>query len=133
MLCCHCLHLGYCRKRKSLIVTDRELENPEFLRDVRTTAASLDILPSEWLEQLYDWLRDYPGRIVNGAWQEMYIRTEELEAPFFREWMRNFLRPVPANVKPRLRMSARERVRVVASILRATFPKEAMKWGLRPT
>ena len=130
-LCSCCVTLGYCRKLKSWIVTDEELNNPEFLRDVRITAGELGKTRDEWIEYLSNLYRDYPGRILDAQGEEVFLNMELLEeaSPY---WFRDTCKAPLLRVTPRLRIEARERFRVMATILRACFPDKAQFWGVRP-
>lgn len=146
-LCVDCLALGYCRDLKTAVVTDAELSNPEFIRDVRATAYRCGKSADGWLEFASNLYRDLTGRIVvrrcercRSHWdeqdcpccKEVWLDTEELEAPCFRDWCAEWCcTPCPANVRPLVRREAWERVRVLATILKASFPDEARHWGLR--
>lgn len=132
-LCCACLALGYCARLSCRIVSDDELANPEFIRDVKMTAYDLRVSCDEWLEYLTRLYRDYRGRIVDQAGREILLDMEEFERPNIRYWFRDFCgRPCPTHVTPRLRREARERVRILATLLRAVFPDKAQFWGVRP-
>ena len=127
--CLFCLSLGYCRRMSAPIVTDDELANPAFLRDARAFAYRLGVPPDSWLDFLIDAYRDYRGRIVDAAGNEVFLATEVLEQCGIRDWFKAWAcKPPGASV--RLRAEARERVRVVLTILRACYPHEAQFWGL---
>ena len=122
-----CLHM------KTRIVTDNELANSGFLRDGRATCFRQNIRPSHWLDHTSDLYRDYRGIIVDAEGHEIILNLQVLEVPFIREWFRDFCcTPCTPNVRPRVRGLARARARVVLTILRASFPNEAMLWGKRP-
>lgn len=131
-LCVTCFGLGYCKKLFSRLVSDRELENPHFRDDVRQFARSLDVPAAEWRDYLLDLYCHYPGRIVDQNGAETFLNMEEFEVPHVREWCRDWINGVPSASGPsRLRSESRERIRALASILRAAFPEEAFTWGLR--
>jgi hypothetical protein len=135
-LCLRCLSFGYCRKLSCLLVSDAEIEDAEFIRDVKGFGADLDIKSDCWRNFLIDSYRDYLGRVFADRTAmerglETFLDTQELEIDHFREWARDFFRHVPPHVKPHVRPEAWERVRVVATILRARFPEAAASWGLR--
>lgn len=131
-LCVTCFGLGYCKKLFSHIVTDRELENPHFREDVRQFARSLNVSPTEWRDYLADLYCHYAGRIVDRNGVESFLAMEEFEVPYVREWFRDWINVEPsASGTTRLRSESRERIRVLATILRATFPEKAFTWGMR--
>ncbi|WP_084397123.1 hypothetical protein [Henriciella aquimarina] len=130
-LCWHCLGLGYCRKTTTLLVTDKRMENPDFLVDLRAFTVGLNISPDHWLDFLTDAYRDYRGRIVHQG-HEVFLDTQALEAASIREWFRDWAcTPVRDGAQPRLREESRERIRVLATILSTRFPFEASMWGVR--
>jgi len=146
-LCPSCTALGYCRDLKVPMVTDAELSKPEFIRDVRATAYRCGKSADGWLEFANNLYRDFNGRITArqcgrcrsfrdeqhcASCQEVWLDMDALEFPGIRDWFAGWCcSPYPANVTPVVRIEARERVRVLATILKASFPEEARNWGLR--
>jgi hypothetical protein len=131
-LCVQCLGLGYCGELRSPLVTDAELNNPEFIRDVRACAHSLKITRDRWLVWLEDAYRDYPGMIVDESGEPVPLEFSAFETASIRYWFRDFIeRETPAGSRPRLREEARERVRILATLLRAVDPVGAANWGIR--
>ena len=132
MPCKQCLHLGACRKLRTRLVSDAELSNPEFVRDVRAFAYLQDVSSDLWLEHLSDLYRDFRGVIVNSAGVEIFLNMEEFERPTIRIWFRDFCcTPCAPHIRPYVRGEAWERARILATILRARFPEKAEFWGLR--
>lgn len=130
ILCYRCVGNGFCKNTKSLIVSDAELDNPEFIRDVRKTAYSLQTTNTQWLHLITNLYRDYLGIIVDGAWQEQFLDMEVFEIAYIEDWFKVWCNTkCPAHVKPSIHPRARERVRALATILRASFPKAAQNWG----
>jgi len=130
-LCWHCINLGYCRKTTTPLITDKRMENPDFLIDLRAFASGLNISPDHWLDFLIDTYRDYRGRIVHQG-REVFLDTESLEVTSIKEWLRDWAcAPVSEGARPRLREESRERIRVLATILATRFPFEAGLWGMR--
>lgn len=133
--CRHCQMIGICERLVAQLFSDRELYREYFLYDFRAFLVSYtikhDLCFSEWLDHLCDLYRDYRGRIKGADGQEVFLDMSVFEVPHIREWFRDFIRLVPPGVQPRLRPEARERVRVLATIMRANFPSEGMMWGLR--
>ena len=134
-LCALCIGAGYCRKRNAKLVTDNELENPNFRYDVRMTAAALTnalgLTRDRWLDFISDLYRDYGGRILDAGGGEVFLDMEALEiSPY---WYRdNCMRAPGDEAGLRLREESRERWRIIATILRASFPERAFTWGMRP-
>lgn len=134
------------------IVSDEELQNWRFVRDVRNYAASLGWEAGAALDNL---LTQAARRIdmctdENGIEQELDTtaleapvendydddEAERVEAAFaerFRLWWRDtFAQPCADTLRPYIRAEVRERWRAVATILRAIAGDEAAAWG-RPT
>jgi hypothetical protein len=131
-LCAQCLPLGYCRRLQSKVVSDAELSNPEFIRDLRGHAYGRGFTRDAWLDKLANFYRDYPGTITDENGTEVMLDMEVFEHPGIRDWLRDFAcTPCPVEVTPRVRREAWERVRVMATILRAHAPEEASQWGVR--
>lgn len=130
-LCPRCLLLGYCRKLNTRLISDEELADPEFIRDVRAFTESLGKTRDEWKDYLADLYRDYRGRILDVQGEEIFLDMELLEQAS-TYWFRDTCQASLPHVRPRLRIEARERFRVLATILRASFPDAAQFWGVRP-
>ena len=130
-LCARCLSLGYCKNSTRQLVRDAQLEDAEYLRDLRNFAASLEVSADHWLDYLMDMYRDFSGRIVSNG-QDVFLDTEVFETDSIREWLRDWAcASIPDHVRPRLREESRERIRVLATILSTRFPFEAGLWGVR--
>jgi hypothetical protein len=114
------------------VVTDDELDNSEFVRDVRALAFSLDIAPYAWLDYADVLLQGYRGWISDRSGEEVFLDMEEFDRAAIEDWFERFCcTPCPPEVTPRVQGRSRERVRIVATILRAHFPVQAMLWGVR--
>ncbi len=132
-LCMNCLSLGVCRKIKCQIVSDGELSSTLFVEDVRTAAKNLAVPSCKWRDYLYDLYRDYPGRVIDEFGDEVFLDFEAFETPGTREWFRDWVYRNPSSYPVRrLRSESFERVRVIATLLRASSPKSAILWGVRP-
>lgn len=139
--CPVCQMAGQCKKRISRVVSDAELRDPQFVRAVRTAAHDQSIASRVWVDTLYDWLRDYAGCFVDTRGQlaeldmshlEYADGEEKDEAPYAR-WYQDFCNtPCPPDVTPFVRKEAWERVRIIATLLRATYPVRASTWGKAP-
>ncbi|MCI4663728.1 MAG: hypothetical protein MRY74_03310, partial [Neomegalonema sp.] len=131
MLCNQCVVGEVCRCRSAWLVSDAELSNPEFIRDVRAFAHALGVAPDAWRDYLSNLYRDYPGAILMRAGVEIFLDMSEFERPNIHSWFDHFCcAPCPDHVTPYLRQEAWERGRVLATILRARFPEKAAFWGL---
>lgn len=132
-LCIQCGIAGYCKRINVPLLTDDEISNSHFVRDLRAFAHSLDVDAADWLEFASDTYRDYGGWIIHPVSKgEVFVEMEPLErAPY--EWWRDFCtRACLPGVTPRVRSEAWERARSLGTILRAAYPEEALLWGLRP-
>ena len=133
MLCRCCDVLDHCRNIKVHLVRDSEISNPDFIRDLRDFAFSLNISSYSWREHLHDLYRDYRGWIVGEDGREVFLNMRIFEFDSHRAWFRDFCcTPTSEFIKPYVRKEARGRARILATILRAAYPHEAMLWGVRP-
>jgi hypothetical protein len=133
---------------RSQAVSDFELNNPDFIRDVRNFVVDLSKRPAELLDFILDLFARLDGCIVDGAHRPIHLSTDiflpsdedidqgragVVEARI-RNWLEEtFAAPVPAHITPRVRREARERFRIIATILRAAYPRAAIMWGVRPS
>jgi len=132
-LCFNCISLGYCRNKNTVVVSDLDLQNPEYIRDVRLFAYHLNISSHAWHMYLTNLYRDYKGRIITLDGPEYYLHMDVFETPSIRDWFRGFCcTPCPSDLTPYIHGNTRERVRVLATILKAHHPKAAMMWDVRP-
>ena len=143
--CAACTCPSLCRRR-ARVVSDLELKNPEFIRDVREFGRALGKSPGEWLDYVLENYARFDGCIVNQDGRSVLLSThiflptdEEVDdgnAGLIENRMRNwfeetFVDPTPAHVTPQVRYPGSERFRIVATVLRAAYPVEAMMWGVR--
>lgn len=128
------------------LVNDRELSNPEFVRDVRDFGFGLSKRPSEWLDFVLELFARFEGCVIDDRGHPVRLNTE-IFLPTdkqisdgvgavieyrMRNWFEEtFATPVPESVTPHVRIEAKERFRIVATILRARFPAQAAMWGVR--
>jgi hypothetical protein len=127
-LCAECYLSGYCRRTQSRVVTEREL-TVSFIRDLRRHANALHIACGQWADFLSESYCTYPGRIVDDAGCEVTLNMDVFELPSIRYWFRDFCKPAPDDIVPRVKLAARQRIIVMASILRAIHPVPASLWG----
>lgn len=123
------------------IISDRELSDTAFIRSVRSHAFDLRIPNRQWPDALSNFLRDYHGDIVDALGRIVELDMSHLESPEGQEtdeapyarWYQDFCNtPCPPNVTPFVRKEAWERVRIIATLLRATYPVRAATWGNIP-
>ena len=129
-LCLACLPKGFCIKLRTQLVADTELSNWRFRWDVRQKAHSLGYTPVEWVEAIHDLYSQYPGWIMDADGNEVFLDMNEFERPHIREWCRDWICDLPVRPETqRLHPASAERIRILATILRAHFPVEATLWG----
>lgn len=132
-LCPSCYTHGYCRRLTARRAADAELENGDFICDLRRHAGAMEIPAERWREFLVNAYRDYPGSVVDEKGKEVWLDLSCFDDPNIRYWFRDTATiPCRPGVSPRLREESRERFRVMATILRAIDPYGAELWGLRP-
>ncbi|QIG79447.1 hypothetical protein [Stakelama tenebrarum] len=100
------------------VVTDEDINDSDNLRDVRNYAASLDVGFRSWHAFITEFYRDIPA-IFEKDGEEVFLNMDVFETPCIDYWFRDFCTHVPENVTPRLRKEARQRVLVLASLLKA--------------
>ena len=134
-LCTNCFVQGYCERAFARIVSDEVLSNASWLIDFKRFLVQYSfakkLKPGDWQDHLADLYCNYKGWIRGPSGEEIFLDTQAFEIPHIREWFRDFIQPIPQSVRPRIRGSARERVRVLATIMRAHYPVEASLWGVR--
>lgn len=131
-LCTECIGSGYCRNLNTRLVSDSELKNHDFVEDVRSAARALGLSPSSWRDFIYDTYRDYPGRVISANGQEAFLDLNVFETDGVREWFRDWVySPQQASRTRTIRAESKERVRVIATLLRASNPRSAIAWGVR--
>lgn len=116
--CSLCIIENTCTQ--SRLVTDRELSDPAFIRRLRDDCYRLNISSYQWLDFLTDQYRDLRGCIVDERGRTVFLDMDVFEVPHIRDWFRDFCcTPCPPHITPYVRGEARERVRVLATILRS--------------
>ena len=111
------------------LVTDDELSQPQFVRGLRATARALGYSASEWVDRLSDIYRDFSGLVIDEYGNEVMLDLEAFEFEHARTWFRDQINaPMAEGVSPRLRAESKERLRILGTILRMVFPREALGW-----
>lgn len=129
-LCEACDAQGFCGRLTSNVVMRKELTG-NFIGDVRRFMAALDISRDAWVPHLIAGYRDYPGRIIHPNGCELRLNTHLLTGRSVRYWYRDLCEPIPDGVTPHVRIEARARFIVLATILRAMHPVAAIGWGTK--
>ncbi|MCB1838646.1 MAG: hypothetical protein KDI61_00080 [Alphaproteobacteria bacterium] len=115
--CAHCFITDE-RCERTRLVTDAELGDPAFIRSLRGFCYRLNVSSYQWLDFLTDLYRDYRGCIVDEAGHRVYLDMDVFEIPHIRDWFRDFCcTPCPPHITPYVRGEAKERARVLATIL----------------
>ncbi|MCB1680972.1 MAG: hypothetical protein H6858_04105 [Rhodospirillales bacterium] len=119
--CAHCFITDE-RCERTRLVTDAELGDPAFIRRLRNFCYSLNVSSYQWLDLLTDLYRDYRGCIVDEAGRTVFLNMDVFEIPHIRDWFRDFCcTPCPTHITPYVRGEAKERVRILATILQPTL------------
>lgn len=127
--CNDCTNIEYCSDKSVRLVTDYELSQPHYIRGLRATARSLGYSPSEWIEHVSNIYRDFDGCVIDEYGNSVILDLEPLEIPHAREWFRDVVfMPIAEGVSPRLRAESKERLRILGTVLKMVFPREALGW-----
>ena len=114
-----------------------ELDNPLWLSDAKEFIRKLQISRTKIRDYLADGLRDSKVILVELDGKRTHVEFHHLEksdgddddSDGFEWWYKDWCKPTPPGVTPRLRREARERVRAITTIVRMMFPKETSVWG----
>ena len=101
------------------LTSERELRDPEFIREMRSYAASLDVPYERMRDYITTWYARAPIIFRDDQFNEVFVDTSTFEFENSRYWFRSFCTEVPDNVRPRVRKEAWERTRAFTSLLRA--------------
>jgi hypothetical protein len=126
--CAHCFITDQ-RCERTRLVSDRELADPAFIRSLRDFCFGLNISSYQWLDCLTDLYRDVRGCIVDESGCTVFLDMDVFEIPHIRDWFRDFCcTPCKPQITPYVRFEAKERARVLATIIRAAYgyPPESM-------
>jgi hypothetical protein len=117
MGCSLCLIENTCTQVR--LVTDRELADPAFIRSLRDFCFGLNVSSYCWLDFLTDQYRDLRGCIVDQLGRTVFLDMDVFEVPHIRDWFRDFCcTRCPPHITPYVRGEAKERVRILATILK---------------
>jgi hypothetical protein len=111
------------------LVTDDELNNPYFLADVQDFAGKLRVPRRRMVDWLVDGVRDARSLLADSDGRPVEFSYDELEHDHIELWFRDWLKRGNRSVAPRVRSESRERVTLVATMLKIIFPKESSVWG----
>ena len=129
-LCNECDIKGFCVEIKIEVVKLSDLQNPQYVYDIRDFCFRLGISRDAWLERLTDWLRDFNGQFVDDAGRIVEIDLESFDTASIRYYFRDNCCARP-NRNGFVHPNALARFQVMASIIKARFPSVAETWGKR--
>ena len=132
-----CSLIGFCQRRCVPIVNDAETRNPDLVRAVRNFCASLNVPAGQMLDYLADTYRDLDAEITVAHGKAIFLDFSPLETDpddadilvncprgeRLRDWFRTMTTPVPESVTPYIRAEAKERFRILATIIIAANPQ----------
>jgi len=128
------------------IFNNTELNDPVLIRLTRKVAREVaqteNLSPSNWPDFLIDLFRDLNAEFINNACipadlpihvfdpTDEEIDAGEAQKVYARiaDWFAYITSPVANDTKPRLKSVARERFRVLASLLIAAYPELTANW-----
>lgn len=135
--CPLCFFVGFCRLRQVPIVSDTEIDSPDLIRAVRNHCAALEVPASRMLDYLVDLYRDLDAEIIDETRMPIFLDLSPLETDpedadilvhcprgeRIRDWFRTMTTPVPEDVTPYVRGEAKERFRILATLIIAANPQ----------
>lgn len=122
---------------------DAELQCPELIREVRNLASRVVPFPRQGHDFLCDLLRDIDdtmfvdavGNTHEVSLQPFGVTDREIDVgdaerihERISDWFEYICSPVPKHITPYVLPQAKERFRVLATLLIATFPMECELW-----
>lgn len=131
--------VNYISERRVSIINDTEIANAAMVRAIRNFCAGLDISAGQMLDYLADTYRDLDADIVDKDGFLIFLDLTPLEtdpddldmlvhckrSERVRDWFRTMTMPVPDHVTPYVRGEAKERFRILATIIIAHNPQIA--------
>lgn len=135
-----------------MIVHANEVENPDFVRDVRNLAYLLNRSPSDFIDLILTDLAFLDVTFTDSAGNEVELDTDCFEVNLtgldvseaeaveasqqerLRLWCRDtFCKPCSRAIRPHVREEVLPMFLVIASVLKACHPEEAAGWGRTST
>ena len=131
--CDQLLVVGYCPICDVPMVTNKEMDDPEFIRDVRQYLAKHEVSSWSLRNHLQDSYMDAMREVYHPLTRKRFdLDMSDFDGAGYREWFRDLKRPIPPEHKPYIQARTRDRFRVMATVLRAIDPIGTAHWGLRP-
>lgn len=121
--------------QKFKIVSDTELDDKNFRLD-GFNAARIHLRGThrKCLDIVDNLNRDFTGVFINDEGNEVFVNLTPLWDKTSVEWFRDAVQTAKPRTKAIiLRPENRERIRLLLTISRACFPKDAKHWGVRPS
>lgn len=127
---------SFVSERRVAIVNDAEIANPDMVRSIRNFCAAIDVPAGQMLDYLADTYRDLGADVIGDHGLPIFLDLTPLEtdpddldllvhckrAERIRDWFRTMTTPVPEHVTPYVRGEAKERFRILATIIIASNP-----------
>ena len=132
--CSECFAHGYCKCLTTRVTSNPELNNPDFVFDVKTNIHSLEMGPKTLREHLHNVIRDMHGGFYDLCDENVEVQFDLgfLETEDGLEWLKSMCDQPPApGTRCHVRKERWEDFRAVSSILRAADPIRALGWGAR--
>jgi len=135
-LCSSCFLVGFCELNKVYIVNDAEINEPNLVKAVRNFLSENTVKPSQLIDWVFDLYRDLNANIVDQNGEQIFLELDALEysddlmdtslatqeKERLRDWCRTMTTPVAVNATPYVRAEAKERFRLLATIIIAANP-----------
>jgi len=132
-LCNGLLVIGYCPICDVPMMTNKEMDDPEVIRDVRSYLRALPV--SSWSMGRYlanGYLVSLREAYHPLTLKRVHLDLNDFEENGYREWFRDLERPVAPETEPYIQEGTRDRFRTMATVLRMIDPVGTAQWGLRP-
>lgn len=112
------------------VASDWELNNPHYLRQLKASAAAMNLPRRRWLDALADAIYRFQGNFVfrDGTPYRVPDIDEHFPDDFDHRWISSFAKEVSSDVTPRIRAGSIERVRLFDLYFRIMHPDVASRF-----